>query len=145
MPEVKVNGLKLHYELDDFTNPWDESDTIWIQHGFGRSGKFWFHWIPPLVRAYRVLMSKEAAGNVAGEKKTKSRIWRKAVIALGVIVVLLAGATAVIWNVYFRLPDVKGVPGGAKDFELPDGPSIADVGGAPTLGGGGRDRGDRRR
>jgi len=72
------------------------------------------------VRAYRIVMGTEA-----GDKKTKSRIWRKVGIALGVIVILLAGAAAVIWNVYFRLPDVQGVPGGMKDLELPDGPSIA--------------------
>ncbi|UCD57032.1 MAG: alpha/beta hydrolase [Candidatus Hydrogenedentota bacterium] len=55
MPEVRVNGIGIHYELDDFTNPWEESDTIWIQHGFGRSGRFWYHWVPPLCRWYRVL------------------------------------------------------------------------------------------
>jgi len=77
------------------------------------------------VRAYRVLMEQEAAGSGPGKKKTKSRIWRKVAIALGVIVVLLAGAAGVIWNVYFSLPDVKGVPGGMKDIELPEGPSIA--------------------
>jgi TolB-like protein/Flp pilus assembly protein TadD len=42
-----------------------------------------------------------------------------------VITAVLAGAAGVIWNVYFRLPDVKGVLGGKKDFELPEGPSIA--------------------
>ena len=77
------------------------------------------------VPVYRVLMGTEADESVPGEKKPKSRVWRKVAIALGVIVVLLAGAAGVIWNVYFRLPDVKGVPGGMKDFELPDGPSIA--------------------
>jgi pimeloyl-ACP methyl ester carboxylesterase len=55
MPEVEVNGMSIHYELDDFTDPWEKSDTIWIQHGYGRSGKFWFHWVPPLARQYRVL------------------------------------------------------------------------------------------
>jgi len=55
MPATRVRDLNIHYELDDFTNPWDPSDTIWIQHGFGRSGRFWFHWIPPLCRKYRVL------------------------------------------------------------------------------------------
>jgi adenylate cyclase len=77
------------------------------------------------VSVYRVLMEPEAAVNLAAEKKVKSRIWRKVAIALGVIVVLLAGAAGVIWNVYFSLPDVKGIPGGMKDFALPDGPSIA--------------------
>jgi len=72
------------------------------------------------VRAYRVVMGIEAV-----EKRAKSRVWRKVAIALGVIVVLLAGAAAVFWNVYFRLPEVKGVPDGMKDFALPEGPSIA--------------------
>ena len=55
MPEVKVNDLNIHYEVDDFTSPWEASETIWIQHGFGRSGRFWFHWVPPLCGRYRVL------------------------------------------------------------------------------------------
>jgi len=55
MPQVDVNGISIHYELDDFTDPWEPSDTIWIQHGYGRSGKFWYHWVPPLARDYRVL------------------------------------------------------------------------------------------
>jgi adenylate cyclase len=70
------------------------------------------------VRAYRVT-------NLTGEKKTKSRAWRKVAVATGIIAVLLAGAAGVVWNVYFRLPDVTGVPGGMKEFELPEGPSIA--------------------
>jgi adenylate cyclase len=77
------------------------------------------------VRAYRVLMHPEAVGSGPAEKKAKSRVWRKVAIALGVIVVLLLGAAGVLWNVYFRLPDVKGVPDVMKDFTLPDGPSIA--------------------
>ncbi|RJP64687.1 MAG: alpha/beta hydrolase [Candidatus Abyssobacteria bacterium SURF_17] len=55
MPEVKINELAIHYELDDFTDPWVKAESIWIQHGFGRSGKFWYHWVPPLSRKYRVL------------------------------------------------------------------------------------------
>jgi len=77
------------------------------------------------VRAYRVVMEREAAVSLIAEKKTKSRIWRKIAIAFGVIVVLLAGAAGVIWNVYFRLPDVKHIPEETNAFELPDGPSIA--------------------
>jgi len=77
------------------------------------------------VRAYRVVVGTEAAAKATGEKEPKSRVWRKVTIALGVIVVLLAGAAGVIWNVYFRLPEVKGVLGGVKDFELSEGPSIA--------------------
>jgi len=77
------------------------------------------------VRAYRVVMSQEVAANVPGERKAKSRTWRKVAIALGVILILLLGSAGIIWNIYFRLPDVKGIPDGMKDFALPDGPSIA--------------------
>jgi len=77
------------------------------------------------VRAYRVVMRTEALADVPGEKKATSRVWRKVAIALGVIVVLLAGAAGIIWNVYFRLPVVKGIPDGMKGFSLPEGPSIA--------------------
>jgi len=77
------------------------------------------------VRAYRVVMRTQTAAIVPGEKKPTFRVWRKVAVASAVIVVLLAGAAGVIWNVYFRLPDVKGVPEGKKDFPLPKGPSIA--------------------
>jgi adenylate cyclase len=77
------------------------------------------------VRAYRVIMGTEAGGIAPGQKKEKSRVWRKVAIALGVIVALLVGAATVIWNVYFRLPDVKGLAGRMQEFDLPEGPSIA--------------------
>ena len=56
MPVVKRAGKPdLFYELDDFTDPWKEAPCILLQHGFGRSGKFWYRWVPYLSRFYRVL------------------------------------------------------------------------------------------
>ncbi len=55
MPKVTANNYETHYEVDDFTDPWKPAETIWIQHGFGRSSRFWYHWVPPLARHYRVL------------------------------------------------------------------------------------------
>jgi pimeloyl-ACP methyl ester carboxylesterase len=55
MPKVTANNYEMHYEVDDFTDPWKTSETIWIQHGFGRSSQFWYHWVPPLAGKYRVL------------------------------------------------------------------------------------------
>lgn len=55
MPKVIANNYEMHYEVDDFTDPWKTSETIWIQHGFGRSSQFWYHWVPPLAGKYRVL------------------------------------------------------------------------------------------
>jgi pimeloyl-ACP methyl ester carboxylesterase len=55
MPTVKANNYEMYYEVDDFTDPWKPAETIWIQHGFGRSSRFWYHWVPPLAGKYRVL------------------------------------------------------------------------------------------
>jgi pimeloyl-ACP methyl ester carboxylesterase len=55
MPKVVANNYEMFYEVDDFTDPWKPSETIWIQHGFGRSSQFWYHWAPPLAGKYRVL------------------------------------------------------------------------------------------
>ncbi len=55
MPKVTANNYTMHYEVDDFTDPWKKSETIWIQHGFGRSSRFWYHSVPPLAGHYRVI------------------------------------------------------------------------------------------
>jgi len=55
MPKISANNYEMYYEDDNFTAPWKPAETIWIQHGFGRSSQFWFHWVPPLAGQYRVL------------------------------------------------------------------------------------------
>lgn len=55
MPYVTVDGLRFYYEDDDFTNPWEERETILIQHGWGRSSRFFRHWVPRLADKYRVI------------------------------------------------------------------------------------------
>lgn len=46
---------RLHYELDDYTDPWKKAPCILLQHGYARSTKFWRAWVPYLSRFYRVL------------------------------------------------------------------------------------------
>ena len=46
---------RLHYELDDYTDPWKKAPTILLQHGYARSTKFWRACVPYLARFYRVL------------------------------------------------------------------------------------------
>ena len=48
-------GVELHYWDDDFTDPWREPPAILLQHGFSRSGRFWYNWVPLLSREFRVL------------------------------------------------------------------------------------------
>jgi len=40
----------LHYEIHDFTDPWKDAPYVILQHGHGRSGRFWYGWVPYLSR-----------------------------------------------------------------------------------------------
>ncbi|MEI8036457.1 MAG: alpha/beta hydrolase [Betaproteobacteria bacterium] len=55
MTHAHINGIDIHYELTDFTDPWRESLTIFLHHGFGRNLNFWREWVPLLARHYRVV------------------------------------------------------------------------------------------
>ncbi len=56
MATVSANGCEMYYELDDFSDPWAaDTPTVWLQHGVGRSTRYWHHWVPPLAGDYRVL------------------------------------------------------------------------------------------
>jgi 3-oxoadipate enol-lactonase len=55
MPFLKRLGEPtLHYELDDYTDPWRKAPYLILQHGYGRSAKFWTSWVPYLARFFRV-------------------------------------------------------------------------------------------
>ena len=55
MPKVTGNNYEMHYQIDDFTDPWRTSETLWIQHGFGRNLNFWYRWVSRLALEYRVV------------------------------------------------------------------------------------------
>jgi 3-oxoadipate enol-lactonase len=56
MPEVRRAGKPtLHYALDDCTDPWRNAPYLFLQHGYGRSGRFWYSWVPYLSRFYKVV------------------------------------------------------------------------------------------
>ncbi|MBP1698750.1 MAG: adenylyl cyclase class-3/4/guanylyl cyclase [Deltaproteobacteria bacterium] len=78
------------------------------------------------VRVYRVLMEPEAAGEVIGEKKAKSKQWQRVTIGL-VVAVIMVVAAVVIWRLYLHpAPPPAEVASKEKmAFPLPDKPSIA--------------------
>jgi 3-oxoadipate enol-lactonase len=56
MPFTKAkDGVELHYALHDYTDPWKNAPVLLLQHGFGRSEKFWYSLIPYLSRFYHVV------------------------------------------------------------------------------------------
>ena len=55
MPTVNVNGNDLYYTMDDFADPWEPHDTIFMQHYvFGNHTEF-RAWVPTLARGYSVI------------------------------------------------------------------------------------------
>ena len=56
MPYVKRAAQPtLHYRIDDFTDRWQNAGTILLQHGYARSSRFWYGWVPHLSRFYKVV------------------------------------------------------------------------------------------
>ena len=47
--------LDMYYEVDDFTDPWTQPETIVLHHGMAKNHKMWFGWVPILARHYRVI------------------------------------------------------------------------------------------
>ena len=48
-------ALDMHYVIDDFTDPWEPSETVLLIHGNNESGYAWYGWVPHLARRYRVV------------------------------------------------------------------------------------------
>ena len=49
------SGDCIHYQVDDFTNPWDRPETILLVHGNAESHLAWYGWIPHLARKFRIV------------------------------------------------------------------------------------------
>jgi 3-oxoadipate enol-lactonase len=47
--------VEMHYEVEDFTDPWRRKETILLLHGNAESGAAWYGWVPTLARHYRVV------------------------------------------------------------------------------------------
>ncbi len=56
MPSFRPTpDLDMHYEVDDFTDPWRTPETVLMLHGNAESGLAWHGWVPALARKYRVV------------------------------------------------------------------------------------------
>jgi len=55
MPVANLGNLEMYYELDDFTDPWRQTDSIVLLHGMGKSSRLWYAWPPLLAKSYRVI------------------------------------------------------------------------------------------
>ncbi|MFN0004843.1 MAG: alpha/beta fold hydrolase [Burkholderiaceae bacterium] len=56
MPFASINTqLSMHFQVDDFTDPWTQSEVILLLHGNAESGDAWFAWVPSMSRHFRVV------------------------------------------------------------------------------------------
>ena len=56
MPELALyDGRTLHYQVDDFTEPWRAAETALLVHGNAERGDAWFAWVPHLAGRLRVV------------------------------------------------------------------------------------------
>lgn len=56
MPFARIaDDLEMYYEVDDFTDPWKQPETVVLHHGNCKSTRFWYRWVPILARRYRVV------------------------------------------------------------------------------------------
>ena len=56
MPSFRCSpDVELHYVVDDFTDPWCQSEAILLLHGNAESSAAWYGWVPPLARRHRVV------------------------------------------------------------------------------------------
>jgi len=55
MPKVRIDPtLEMHYEVDDFTDPWTKPQIAVMHHGVAKSSRMWYGWVPHLARHFRV-------------------------------------------------------------------------------------------
>ncbi|MBC7779787.1 MAG: alpha/beta hydrolase [Proteobacteria bacterium] len=56
MPTLRREStVDLHYDVDDFTDPWTTPETVLMLHGNAETGAVWFGWVPHLARHFRVV------------------------------------------------------------------------------------------
>ena len=56
MPNLnRAPDLSIRYQVNDFTDPWKKRPILLLQHGNGRSGCFWYRWVPLLARHFKIV------------------------------------------------------------------------------------------
>jgi len=55
MPTLKLPDCDLFYQVDDFTDPWTDADTVLMLHGNAESSLAWYAWVPVLARHLKVV------------------------------------------------------------------------------------------
>ncbi len=56
MPKAQLTtGIAMHYEIDDFTDPWKTPAAVLMLHGNLECSAAWYAWVPVLARHFKVV------------------------------------------------------------------------------------------
>jgi pimeloyl-ACP methyl ester carboxylesterase len=56
MPKARITPeIEIHYEIDDYTDPWTRPEVVLMMHGNLECSASWYAWVPVLARHFRVL------------------------------------------------------------------------------------------
>src|SRR5688572_7732640 len=56
VPDLALDAdIRIHYEINDWTEPWAKPESIVMIHGFAERTYAWRLWVPLLARLYRVI------------------------------------------------------------------------------------------
>ena len=55
MPMLKLPDCDLFFQVDDFTDPWTDAETVLMLHGNAESSLAWYAWVPVLARHLKVV------------------------------------------------------------------------------------------
>jgi pimeloyl-ACP methyl ester carboxylesterase len=56
MPKALLaTGINMHYEVDDYTDPWKKPEAVLMMHGNLECSASWYAWVPVLARHFKVV------------------------------------------------------------------------------------------
>ena len=56
MPKAHLPpDIEIHYEVDDYTDPWTKPEAVLMMHGNLECSAAWYAWVPILARHFRVI------------------------------------------------------------------------------------------
>ena len=62
MPTLNLPDCDLFYQVDNFTDPWTQPETVLMLHGNAESSLAWYAWVPVLPgKSYHVAASDAQA------------------------------------------------------------------------------------
>jgi pimeloyl-ACP methyl ester carboxylesterase len=113
MPTVRTGDFDCAFADDWFGPPWVVPEVVLVQHGFGRNGEYWRHWVPALADTYRVIRRDMRAhgGSSAG---SPDHVWSPETLADDVVAFLDALGLGRVHYVGESVGGITGIVLGAR-------------------------------